>query len=126
MNNDFRHLLPPPQTYRRAAESLDERTPPSSACAEPLRKRIRELYVTCMCNAAVAGFKAAAAAPAPGEAHRLVVDVCTRALERSGGNCPKVSEDVRVLAVAPYDRQPVSWADRFFWSVLIHGLSYYV
>lgn len=43
-----------------------------------------------MCNAAVAGFKAAAEAPAPGETHSLVVDACTRALERSGGKCPKV------------------------------------
>lgn len=45
-----------------------------------------------MCNAAVAGFKAAAEAPASGEAHSLVVDACTRALDRSGGKCPKVAE----------------------------------
>lgn len=76
--------------YLKAAMSLDERPPPSSASAEPLRKRLQDLYVTCMCNAAVAGFKAASAAPAPGEAHGLVIDACNRALTRSGGRCPKV------------------------------------
>lgn len=78
------------QAYRRAAVGLDERAPPTSARAAPLRRRLREFYATCMCNAAVAGFKAAAAAPAPGEAHSLVVEACSRALERSGGKCPKV------------------------------------
>lgn len=78
------------QTYHRAALGLDERAPPTSNHTAPVRQRLRELYVTCMCNAAVSGFKAAAAAPAPGEAHNLVVEACSRALERSGGKCPKV------------------------------------
>ena len=77
----------------RAAATLDERQPPppgQDSRHDALRKRLADLYVTCMCNAAVAGFKAASAAPAPGSAHSLVVDACSRALERSGGKCPKV------------------------------------
>ncbi|CAM9930970.1 unnamed protein product [Pylaiella littoralis] len=77
------------KAYHRAATTLDERAPPTANRHEPLRRRLRELYGTCMCNAAVAGFKAAAASPAPGEAHNLVVGACSRALERFGGKCPK-------------------------------------
>lgn len=78
------------QAYRRAAATLYERTPPAGARFEPLRDRLRAMYVTSMCNAAVAGFKAGQAAPTPGEAHGLVVDACSRALARSGDKCPKV------------------------------------
>ncbi|CAM9820819.1 unnamed protein product [Scytosiphon promiscuus] len=77
------------KAYRKAAAALDERAPPTAARLEPLRRRLRSLYLTCMCNAAVAGFKASAASPAPGEAHNLVVDACSKALARSGGTCPK-------------------------------------
>ncbi|CAN0289055.1 unnamed protein product, partial [Ectocarpus sp. 4 AP-2014] len=78
------------KAYRRAAEALDERAAPTADRLEPLRTRLRTLYEKCMCNAAVAGFKAAAASPAPGEAHSLVVDTCSKALARCGGRCPKV------------------------------------
>ncbi|CAB1117608.1 unnamed protein product [Ectocarpus sp. CCAP 1310/34] len=77
------------KAYRRAAEALDERTAPTADRLEPVRTRLRTLYEKCMCNAAVAGFKAAAASPAPGEAHSLVVDTCSKALARCGGKCPK-------------------------------------
>ncbi|CAN0105415.1 unnamed protein product, partial [Ectocarpus fasciculatus] len=78
------------KAYRRAAEALDERAAPTADRLEPLRTRLRSLYEKCMCNAAVAGFKAASASPAPGEAHGLVVDTCSKALARCGGRCPKV------------------------------------
>ncbi|CAM9539666.1 unnamed protein product, partial [Ectocarpus sp. 13 AM-2016] len=77
------------KAYRRAAEALDERAAPTADRLEPVRTRLRTLYEKCMCNAAVAGFKAAAASPAPGEAHSLVVDTCSKALARCGGRCPK-------------------------------------
>ncbi|CBN79435.1 expressed unknown protein [Ectocarpus siliculosus] len=80
------------KAYRRAAEALDERAAPTADRLEPLRTRLRALYEKCMCNAAVAGFKAAAATPAPGEAHSLVVDTCSKALARCGGRCPKAAE----------------------------------
>ncbi|CAM9216909.1 unnamed protein product, partial [Ectocarpus sp. 8 AP-2014] len=80
------------KAYRRAAEALDERAAPTADRLEPLRTRLRTLYEKCMCNAAVAGFKAAAASPAPGEAHSLVVDTCSKALTRCGGRCPKAAE----------------------------------
>lgn len=85
-------MFPPPrQKYVLAAETLDERPPPTHPRLEGLRGRLKDLYLACMCNAAVAGFKAAKAAPAPGEAHGLVVDACSKALARGGGKCPKVS-----------------------------------
>eukprot|EP00752_Nemacystus_decipiens_P003542 g3268.t1 len=75
--------------YFLAAETLDERPLPTHPRLGGLRGRLKDLYLSCMCNAAVAGFKAAKAAPAPGEAHGLVVDACSKALARGGGKCPK-------------------------------------
>ncbi|CAM9985932.1 unnamed protein product, partial [Discosporangium mesarthrocarpum] len=75
--------------YLEAATILETLCHAPAGSATSVSYTATRTRVAWLCSAAVSGFKAAAAAPAAGEAYGLVVAACNSALETSGGWCAK-------------------------------------